>query len=201
MIRRSETVYRPSSPSKTNDVSVASPESARSRSSAVATLTWTDSTCCPSNASSSLTRSPSATAHELREDAAGRVGVHERHLEAEQPAPRRLVDQLGPACGKPVELASDVVDLEGDVVHPRPALGEKLPDRRLRPERRQQLDAILADPERGRLDALVGDRVAMLELSAEEPRVRVDGGVEVANGDAQVVDALHGHRADEIGRA
>src|SRR6266511_4126115 len=193
MIRGNETVYRPSSASNTNDVSAASPESARSRSSAVATGTYTDSTCCPSNASSSRTRSPSGTAHQLREDAARRVRVHEGDLEPEEPAPGRLVDQLRPTGGKPVELASDVVHLECDMVHPRPALGEKPSDRRLRAERRQQLDAVLAHPERGGLHALLGDRLAMLELRSEEARVGVDGGVEIADGDAQVVDALRGH--------
>ena len=53
--------------------------------------------------------------------------------------------------------AADVVDLEGDVVHARPALREEPPDRRVGPERPQQLDPARADAERRGLDALLLD--------------------------------------------
>ena len=131
---------------------------------------------------------------QLREHAARRVGMDERDLEAEGAAARRLVDQLGAVAGEPLELRADVVDLERDVVHPRPALGEELPDRRLRAERPEQLDAAAADAHRHGLDALVGDRLALLELGAEEALVALDGLVEVGDRDAEVVDAGRGHR-------
>src|SRR3954451_22585546 len=95
--------------------------------------------CPPSKAISSRIRSTLDTGHELREHAAGRVGVDEGDLEAEEAAPRLAVDQRGAVRRQPLELGADVVDLEGDVVHAGAALGEELPDRCLRAERGEQL--------------------------------------------------------------
>ena len=72
-----------------------------------------------------------------RENAAGRVRVDEGDLEPEEAAAGLLVDQLGAAGGEPGELVGDVVDLERNVVHAGPALGEELPDRRIGAERRE----------------------------------------------------------------
>ena len=114
--------------------------------------------------------------------------MDERDLEAEHPAPRRLVDQLGPGAGEMVKGGANVVHLIRDVVHARPALREEAADGRVLPEGSEELDAALADANRRRLDSLLLDALSMLERPAEEPRVRVDRAVEVVNGDADVVD-------------
>ena len=88
-----------------------------------------------------------------------------------------------------------VVDLERDVVHARASRGEELPDRRLRAERAEQLDAAAADAHRHGLDALIGDRLPLLELGTEQTLVARDGLVEVGDRDAEMVDAGRGHRA------
>jgi hypothetical protein len=114
--------------------------------------------------------------------------MDERHLEPEHPLARKLVDQLGASSCETLKLAADIVDLKSDVVHAWAALGEELPDRRVRPERGEQLDAALADAHRRRLDSLVTDGLAVLELGPEEPLVGVDGLVEVGDCDTEVMD-------------
>lgn len=99
------------------------------------------------------------------------VGVDERNLEPEEPAPGALVDQLGAIGRKLVERGADVRDLERDVVHAGPAAGEELADRRIVAEGGEQLDAVGADPQTGRLDTLIGNGLAMLEPRAEEPLI------------------------------
>ena len=102
--------------------------------------------------------------------------------------------------GEPVELGPHVLDLVGDVVHPGAAFGQELAHRRFLAERREQLDPPGADQQRGRLDALVVDLGAVLDLGAEEALVGLDRLVEVVDGDAEVVDAadLHGSDATRL---
>ena len=76
-----------------------------------------------------------------------RIRVDERDLETEESLPRLLVDQLGTLVGELRERRADVVDLVGDVVHPRPALREKPADVRVGAEGREELDPALADPQ------------------------------------------------------
>src|SRR5688500_17242164 len=115
--------------------------SARSSSSAPWIVISAESTGPPSNASSMRTESGSSTnGHHLCEDAVDGVGMDESDLEAEEPLPRFLVDQVGACGGETVELGVDVVDLVRDVVHSQSAAGEELADRSLLAERRQQLD-------------------------------------------------------------
>src|SRR3954454_11303625 len=140
----------------------------------------------------------SATADDLREDAVHGIWMDEGHLEAEQAAPGRLVDQLCTLGGELVERRADIVDLVGDVVHAGPALGQELPDRRVVAERGQQLDAVGADAQRRGLDALVGNRLAGLEPRAEEPLVRRERAVEVVDGNSEVVNPARLHAGDAI---
>ena len=123
------------------------------------------------------------------------VGVNERDLEAEEAALRSLVDQLRALRLELTERLRDVVYLVGDVMHSRPALGEKLPDGRFRAERGQQLDSSLADPHRRSLDALVRNRLAVLELGAEEALVGRNGLIEVGDGNAQMMNPPGLHAA------
>ncbi len=108
---------------------------------------------------------------------------------------RPLVDQLSARCGKPFELCADIVDLERDVMHARPALGEELAHRRVGPERGEQLDPSAAHLHRDGLDALVDDRLPVLELRPEQAAVGIDGFVEVVDRYPEVVNVPNGHGA------
>src|SRR4029079_7182081 len=114
-------------------------DTARSTASAVAGDTIAAMICPPSKASSMRIES-SDRAHHLGQDAVDGVGMDERDLQPEQPASRNLVDQLGFLVLEAGKGRSDVVDLVGDVVHARAALGEEAPDRRVVARRDEQLD-------------------------------------------------------------
>jgi hypothetical protein len=126
--------------------------------------------------------------------------MDERDLEPEQPVPRLHVNQLGPLGRKPDELISNVVYLEGHVVHPGAALREELPDRRVGPERCEQLDAAVANEHRRGLDPLVGHGLAVLELRAEESPVGVDCLVEILDRHTEVMDSSSCHAPMLSGR-
>jgi len=127
--------------------------------------------------------------------------VDERHLEPEEAPPGRVVDQLSAAGREPRELFAHVVDLEGDVVHAGPALGEKAPHRRLGAERGEQLDPSGADAERCRLDSLLGNRFPVLDLGAEEALVGGHCGVEVGDRNPEVMNAAGAHAATDAIRS
>ena len=122
--------------------------------------------------------------------------MHERDLETEHPAPWRRVDQLGAARRELGERRADVVHLVGDVVNPRATLREEAADGRVVAERCEQLDAAVADPYRRGFDPLLLDTLTMLEPTAEESLVRRDGGVQIRNRDADVVNGPCLHRRD-----
>ena len=61
-------------------------------------------------------------------------------------------------------------------------------------KRREQLDVALADVEQHRLDALLGDHLAVAEPQLEAVAVELERGLELLHGDADVVDAAE-HRA------
>ena len=73
---------------------------------------------------------------------------------------------------------------------PGPALREEPADRRVVRERAQQLDMALADVEQHRLDALLGHGLAMDDRHAVRPLVQRERGIQVRDGDADVVDPL-----------
>jgi hypothetical protein len=120
--------------------------------------------------------------------------MDERDLETEEATVRLEVDQLDALVREAPELAVEVGDLVGDVVHAGAALGEEPAHVRVVAERSQELDATIAEPHRGSLDALVGHRLALLELGAEDTLVRADGLVEVDDCDPQMMDPLRLHR-------
>src|SRR6478736_8200408 len=108
---------------------------------------------------------------------AGNAGrMDERNLEPEETGVGLLVDQLGAGGGGVVERRADVVDTEGDVMHPGPTAGHEAADGRVGAERPEELDAGAPDTQRNRLDSLRGHRLAVLRHGAEKPFVRVDGG-------------------------
>jgi len=126
--------------------------------------------------------------------------MHESDLEAEEALARRGVDQLGAGAGEIRDRSVHVVDLVGDVMHAGSALRQKLADRCLVAERREELDAAVADAHRSSLDTLVLDACSMLEASAEEALVRLHRLVEVHDGDADVMDPSCFHSVDAIRR-
>jgi len=123
--------------------------------------------------------------------------MHEGDLQAEESLPRLRVDQLDTGRHQLRERRADVLDLVGDVVHPRPSFREEPADRRVFTERGEQLDPVVADPHRRRLDALLLDTGAVLEPAAEQPLVGLKGLAEVHHGDADMMDAprIHGRDA------
>jgi len=124
--------------------------------------------------------------------------MHERDLETEEPVPRLFVDQLGPPGGELAERRADVVDLEGHMVHSRPALAEELAYGRVLAERGQQLDPVRTDPQRRGLDPLLRNGLPPLERSTEEPLVGRNRLVEILDRDAKMMDSPRLHAADAI---
>jgi hypothetical protein len=125
-----------------------------------------------------------------------RFRVHERDLEPEHPLARLAVDQLGASSSEVGRGRSHVVDFVRDVMHARPALREKLADRRIFAESREELDPVVTDADRRRFDALSIDAGAMLQSTAKETLVCVHRLVEIHNSDPDVVDSPYFHAID-----
>ena len=119
--------------------------------------------------------------------------MDECDLEPKEALPRLLVDQLGALGREPPELREDILDLVGDMVHPRTAVCEEPSNGSLLPERGKQFDPARADEHGRGLDALVLDPRAVLELGAEEPLVRIERVVQVVDGNAEMMDAAGSH--------
>jgi hypothetical protein len=80
-----------------------------------------------------------------------------------------------------------------DVVHAFSALRYVLADRRVLPERLQQLDPALPHPEHRFLDALLLHPLAMGERDSERSLVERDRRVQIPDGDPNVVHSVeHG---------
>src|SRR5215218_482828 len=122
--------------------------------------------------------------------------MNERDLQTVQAGAGLLVDQLRALPREALERGGDVVDPVRDVVHPRPAPRQEAADRRVLGEGAEQLDPALADLDRNRLDALLLESVAVLELGTEEPPVGVEGLLEIADRDAEVVNPPGPHTLD-----
>ena len=121
------------------------------------------------------------------------IRVDERDLEPEETRLRLGVDQLGSRACEIGERGRQVVDLVSNVVHPRPALREEPADGRVLLQRREELDAVLSEPDDRSLDALVGDDLAALYRSLEQPLVRRDRIVEVVDRNAEMMDRKRVH--------
>ena len=130
---------------------------------------------------------------DLDEHAGGRGRAHEGDAGAADAAARLLVDQLEPSTLDRLERGVDVAHLIGDVVKAGAALREELAHRGVLAERRKQLDVVLADVEQRGLDALLLDDLAVDELEAELLAPQLERGLELLDGDPDVVDAVkHG---------
>ncbi len=113
--------------------------------------------------------------------------MDEGDLEAEHAAAGLFVDQLGARVRKMREGGANVLDLVRDVVHPRAALRQEAADGRVLAERAQQLEPALADADERRLDALLLDERALLDLGAEEALVGVERAVEILDRETDVM--------------
>jgi hypothetical protein len=124
--------------------------------------------------------------------------MDERDLETEEPAARHAVDQLR-TCGLQLtERGEEILGLERDVMHPGAAAREKAPDWRVVVGRRHELDATRAQEKRRRLHSLLLERLAVLELGAEEALVGGDCLVEVGHRETEVVNGANPHAGDAI---
>ena len=117
--------------------------------------------------------------------------MDERELEPEETAAGNRIDELGTRGGELVERRPEVVRLQRDMVHSRATTGEKATDGSVVFGRRHELEPALPHEERRGLDALLDELLPALETRAEERRVRGDRLVEVGDGDAEMVDAVH----------
>jgi len=124
--------------------------------------------------------------------------MHERDLEPEHALPGLGVDQLGATAGEVEKRGTHVLHLVGDVVHTGPAIGEEPAHRRVRFERREQLDTAGAHTHRRSLDSLVLDAGAVLDTASEQPLVRPNGRVEVVDRETDVMDAACLHFGDRM---
>ena len=119
--------------------------------------------------------------------------MKERDPAVTDPTAGLLVDQPEPPGPALLEHLCDVRAAVGGVMEPRPPLGEKTPDRSVVAERLEQLDVGLADTQQRCLDALLGDRLAMLQRHPEALRIELDRRVQILDRDAEVVNCLeHG---------
>jgi hypothetical protein len=125
--------------------------------------------------------------------------VDEGDLATEDAAPRLLVDELRAGRREAGEFGGDIGDLERDVMQPRTSLGEELADGRVGASRREQLDPTLAEEEKCDLGTLVVQGLPELDLSTEQPPVRLDRPIEVVDRDPDVVDAADRHPGDATG--
>jgi hypothetical protein len=126
-----------------------------------------------------------------------RIGMDERDLEPEQPSMGLEVDQLHALVRETLQLSLEVGDLVGNVMHARAAFGDEPAHVRVFAERAQELDATVAYADCGGLDALVGHRLALLQLGPEDAPVRVEGLVEIDDRHAKMMDPLRLHREED----
>ena len=118
------------------------------------------------------------------------VGVDKGDLQAEEAGRGAGSISSAPAAVNSSSATPASSTSYGDVVHARPPLGEEAADRRVRAGRGEQFEPARADEDRGGLDPLVGDAVAVLERSAERGLCVARALVEVGDRDTNMVDAL-----------
>ena len=106
-----------------------------------------------------------------------------------EPAPRDLVDQPGALAPQLVERRPRCRHAIRDVMDAGPVrVTRNRPTGVSGAERAEQLDEGVADREQHLLDPLIVDAFTVDRLHPERPRVVLDRGLEVVDGDAHVVD-------------
>src|SRR4029077_4757187 len=96
------------------------------------------------------------------------------------------------------ERGVDVGHLISDMVQTGALVREKLSYGSVRAERREQLDVVLADVQQHGLDALLPHDLAMGDVQLEQLAVELQRGVDLLDGDADMVDAVE-HAAESSG--
>ncbi len=76
---------------------------------------------------------------------------------------------------------------------PGPRVARNLPTGVSSPSDASSSTRLVADAHRRRFDTLLGNRVAMLHLGAEQPPIGVDRVVEILDGDSEMVNPLRVH--------
>jgi hypothetical protein len=79
------------------------------------------------------------------------------------------------------------------MVHARAAALKETPERRVRRERREQLQTSVAVAQQRRIDTVAGEHLTMDERGAELLRVQGERRLEFGHGNANVIDSLE-HR-------
>src|SRR5262245_42197172 len=114
--------------------------------------------------------------------------MHEGHGRTPTAGPGHLVDDLMALALDPLQRGGAVLDPVGDVVDPVALLLEVLGDRRVVTHRREELDVRVGHAQQHLLDAVLLDDLPVHGLDAVGGAVILDGAVEVAHGDRDVVD-------------
>lgn len=122
--------------------------------------------------------------------------MDESDLETEEPCAGPLVDQLGAGARELGQCRAQIAHFVRNVVHARAALREEASDRRVLAERFEQLDPAVADPKRRRPHALIVDCRAMLDLGSEKALVGLEGGIEIVDSHAEMMNAARLHAGD-----
>jgi hypothetical protein len=79
----------------------------------------------------------------------------------------RFVDEARTFVFQISEGRVNILNLDCNVMHSRPALREKLSHRSFRAQRLEQLDVSVADCQHANFDALLGDYLCRINLEAE----------------------------------
>ena len=124
---------------------------------------------------------------ELDEHAVRAGRVNERDERAFGSRPRLFVDEPRAAALELRQRRRDVVHAQRDVVQPGAALLDVLRDRRVRRRRLQKLEARVAHGHEAGAHSLRDDVLGRLDLEAERIAIERQRGVQVAHGDADMV--------------
>ncbi len=99
-----------------------------------------------------------------------------------------FIDQLGAPCPPGGELALDVGHQVGEMVQTGTSPVEEASHRRIRSAAAEQLKARGTNIKEHGDDAVLRDLLTMARGHAQQPPVEVHRGVEISDGDADVVD-------------
>lgn len=105
-----------------------------------------------------------------------------------------MVDQAHPTRTQPLELAVNVLDLVRDVMKPGAVTIQEPAHGRLARERPEQLDMALPHIQQDALHTLLHHRLAVNHRQPERLTVERERGLQVANGDPDVVNAREHRR-------
>ena len=136
-----------------------------------------------------IRRLPLGGLDELDEHAPGGLGVEERDLVNARPTPRDRVEKRHAERREQRERGLDALDLDRDVVKPRPALLEEFREPVVA-LRLDELDARRADRQEGSLGALGLHELPFLHLDPERRAPLGERLVDARNGDGDVIATI-----------